>query len=302
MILLYHLIFPDDTPKDASNAGKIIRLSVFKKHINWLMSHYEIVSLADYLLAPEAKRRIVVTFDDGYRETFDLISPFLIENGVPATFFVTTSHLADGQLLWFVYFNALCFENAYQEIIIDGERYSLITEKQRYEAWRTLIRMARESGDAIRFSANFTLKYPLPDTVTRKYLGLTEDQIKQFGDVTPLNLGGHTHRHPYLDQISFQLQKDEMRKNKTILESLSGKPVKYFAYPGGVYNEDAVSAVRQVGFEAACAVQPRHLGEEDRFEMPRVDIYSASLMKLKLKVLGVGNILHRLRGRDDWSN
>ncbi len=251
--------------------------------------------MEDYLKDPDAKRRIVLTFDDGYRETFALISSFLIKNQVPATFFVTTSHLEDGQLLWFVYFNALCFENAYQEIVINEQGYQLTTKKERYKAWRMLIRLARDSGDAVGFSAEFTRNYPLPELITGKYLGLTGEQIAQFGGETMLRLGGHTHRHPFLDQISFRVQMDEMVKNRTLLEELSGKPVRYFAYPGGVYNEEALTAVRQVGFEAACAVKPHHLGADFRFEIPRVDIYSPSLLKLKLKVIGVGNAIQRLR-------
>ena len=297
MILLYHLIFPDSTPKNARNAGKIIRLSAFKKHICWLSKHYEIVSLNNYLKETHPHDKVTITFDDGYEKSFDLVSPFLLENQIPATFFVNTSHLQDGRLLWFVYFNALCFEKVYPEITIDGNIYLLDSQRACLFSWRSLISLARLSGDAIGFSRNYAKNYPLPDQIIEKYLGLTTEQLSSFGKQNLLELGGHTNSHPFLDHITPQEQVDEMEKNKQLLEDISSKPVDYFAYPGGIYDECSIMSVKKVGFTAACAVKPHYLSEESRFELPRVDIYSPALWKFKLKIFGVGDALQQMRSK-----
>lgn len=302
MILLYHLVFPDSTPKDTWNAGKVLRLADFKRQLNWLKRRYKMLSLEEYLDnfladAEDRQRSIALTFDDGYRRTFDLVSPFLIDNGIPATFFVSTAHLEGEGLLWFVYFNALCFEGAYESLRIEDENYLLDSEKACTLAWRRLIALARESGDAIGFSHRYEQRYPLTDHVIQRYLGLTEEQLSGFKDAPDLDLGGHTHRHPYLDQISAQDQLAEMQKNKAILEDLSGQPVRYFAYTGGVYDQTSIEMAKQVGFEAAFAVQPKYLGDDPRFEMPRTDIYAPSLLKLWGKVSGIAPMAKKLRIR-----
>ncbi len=299
MILLYHLIFPDDTPADARNAGKVLKLKDFKRHITWLNKYFNIVSLKEHInLAADRTSSnricIAITFDDGYQRTFDLISPFLVKEEIPVTFFVTTSHLSDDQLLWFVYFNALCFEKTYPDITISGKIYLLNSEKNCYTAWRTLINLARHSGDAIAFSRNFSRDYPLPESIVQKYLGLTEKQISEIGKSPFLALGGHTHHHPYLNQISQKIQYQEMLQNKQILERLSGKPVEHFAYTGGVYNMQSITAAKEAGFHAAFAVNPRRLNAEPLFEIPRTDIYSPSLLKLTLKVTGIVNFARRI--------
>ena len=299
MILLYHLVFPDATLKDAWNAGKVIMLSDFKRHITWLKKRFHIVSLEKYLddqrqNAAHAHRNITITFDDGYRNTFELVSPFLVEENVPTTFFVTTSHLTDGALLWFVYFNALCFEKSYEKLIINAEMYPLTSEKACFIAWRTLINLARTSGDAIAFSRNYTRNYPLPENIIQKYLGLTVKQISRIGASQILELGGHTNSHPYLNQISCDQQLNEMLENKRILEEISKKEVLYFAYTGGVYNADSLAAVERVGFTAAFAVKPRQLGTEYHYEIKRTDIYSASMLKLKLKVYGLVDLARQI--------
>ena len=78
MILLYHLVFPDNTPTDAWNAGKVMRLSQFIRQIEWLRGHYTIVSLNDYLMqVPNGNKVASITFDDGYQKTFDLVHEYL---------------------------------------------------------------------------------------------------------------------------------------------------------------------------------------------------------------------------------
>ena len=296
MILLYHLIFPDSTPSTAWNAGNILRLSSFQKQMLWLKRHLTIVPLSEYTAQVKSnpaysKNHFTITFDDGYHQVFDLVSPFLIQQGIPATFFVTSSHLQDNRLLWFVYLNALSSENVYQSLEIDGNILPLTDAKSKYSTWKRLIHLARLGQDPLGFVQKISRKYPLPEAVLRKYAGLTLEQLASFGKTDLLTLGGHTHSHPYLDQLSEPEQEEQMRINKTILEQASGKPVHYFAYTGGVYNADSIQAVKRVGFQAALAVRPLRLGDDPLLELPRTGIYSPSMVKFIPKALGLAELL-----------
>lgn len=296
MILLYHLVFPDSTPSTAWNAGNILRLSSFQKQMLWLKRHFSIVPLTEYTGQVKSnpaysKNHFTITFDDGYHQVFDLVSPFLIQQGIPATFFVTSSHLQDNRLLWFVYLNALSSENVYQSLEIDGNILPLTDAKSKYSTWKRLIHLARLGQDPLGFVQKISRKYPLPEAVLRKYAGLTLEQLASFGKTDLLTLGGHTHSHPYLDQLSASGQEEQMRVNKTILEEASGKPVHYFAYTGGIYNLDSIQAVKRVGFQAALAVRPLRLGADPLLELPRTGIYSPSMTKFIPKALGLGELL-----------
>lgn len=299
MILLYHLIFPDSTPKDAWNAGLILRLSDFKRQCLWLKKRFQVVSLSDYLggLRQDqnyARAHFSLTFDDGYSQVFDLISPFLLAQQIPATFFSTTSHLEDGELLWFVYFNALCSEKVYSSIKIDDISYPLTSFKASMAAWQKLIGLARSSSRPIEFAREFSKEYPLPKEVLKKYQGITKAQMAQIGKSNLFELGGHTHSHPYLDQISKSAQLEQMQKNKNSLEHTSQKKVRLFAYTGGIYNMDSIAAAKEADFEAAFAIKSYHLGSECHFELPRVDIYSSSMLKFKIKAFGYEKIVRHL--------
>lgn len=290
MILLYHLVFPDSTPKDAWNAGLVLRLKDFKRQCLWVKRNFCFVSLKDYLEGVQqdpkfSRTHFALTFDDGYAQVFDLVSPFLLSENISATFFVATSHLEDNELLWFVYFNALCSEKIYPSLEIEGQTYLLTTDRSSLVAWQKLIALARQSEKPIAFACQFAKKYPLPKAVYQKYLGFSKDQIAFIGQNKILGLGAHTHTHPYLDQLSLEDQFSQIQHNKELLEAISGESVPFFAYTGGIYNADSIAVVKQLGFKAAFVITPRNLGTDWHFEVPRIDIYSKSLVKFLAKTL-----------------
>ncbi len=299
MILLYHLVFPDTTPKGTWNAGLVLRMAQFKRHIFWLKNRYHVLKLDDYTALysqdPQLIRgKLAITFDDGYRSVVYLVAPFFETEHIPATFFCTTRHFEKQDLLWFVYLNALYSERSYDKIALEGCDYQLDTRKPALETWRTLIRKARESGNPISFAVDMAQKYPLPLDVMRKYEGVTKEQLVMIGKSDVLSLGGHTHNHPFLDQLPLDAQIQEMAVNKQILEDLSQSKVSLFAYTGGVYNQDSLIAVRTVNYDAAFAVNPRNLGEDRMLEIPRTDVYSPSLNKLKLGMSVFGKFVKRI--------
>jgi peptidoglycan/xylan/chitin deacetylase (PgdA/CDA1 family) len=92
--LLYHRV-ADTHPNDWT-----IDRDRFRYQMDWLKQNCDLVTLA------EAQRRVAagkndlptvcVTFDDGYAENCDFAIPWLIENQIPVTYFVTTDNILTG--------------------------------------------------------------------------------------------------------------------------------------------------------------------------------------------------------------
>jgi peptidoglycan/xylan/chitin deacetylase (PgdA/CDA1 family) len=262
-----------------------------------LAKHYRIVSLAEYMASsqrPEFKMKklAAITFDDGFRLTFDCIFPFLLKNNIPVTVFVATGHLEHGDLLWFSYLKALCFEKTYEMLKIFQHSFPLQHLSQRIRAWNTLRTLAKASGDPVRFCKELAQKYPLHhEIIPFLYAGMTYDQLGAAAASSLVELGAHTHTHPYLDQMTKKGQEQEIVESGRILSKLTGKPIRYFAYPSGEYDLDTLDLVKSAGYDAAFAVLPKNLGTNNyRFQIGRVGIYSASLFKLQLKALGVADL------------
>lgn len=288
MIFMYHGVLPEGAPEARWCAGQALPLQSVQRQLEWLARRFRIVSVSEYLaVAPRKQNRQVaaITFDDGAKETFENVAPILRREGLPATLFVSTGHLCGGPLLWFSYLNALCFERVYAEVTVDGRRLRLGTLGEKKQARRDLGAMAKTSRRPSDFVARMGTAYPLPAETLEQYGGMTADQLEVAGTDDLLEIGSHTLAHPYLTFISPGEQTREISDSKQILSTLTGRPVRYFAYPGGDYDGAILARVRDAGYEAAFATRPRNVGCA-RFEIGRVGIYSRSMLKLKLKAAG----------------
>src|SRR5262245_45201524 len=78
---------------------------VFERQIAFLARRYRCISMDDLLeaflsggLLP--RNAAVVTFDDGYRDNYDVAYPILRRHKVPAIFYLATGALQGGEPLW----------------------------------------------------------------------------------------------------------------------------------------------------------------------------------------------------------
>ena len=77
----------------------------FRAQLAYLTKHYHIIplrTLVDALTNDTSipERSVVLTFDDGFRDNYDIAFPILQEFKAPATIFVVTDALSDGRLPW----------------------------------------------------------------------------------------------------------------------------------------------------------------------------------------------------------
>jgi peptidoglycan/xylan/chitin deacetylase (PgdA/CDA1 family) len=300
MILLYHNIVEDSYPADRWYFGMGLPVSCFKQQLRWLMSHRRVVSLNAYLDLTAfgslpARDVVALTFDDGLASTFQRVFPLLRESAVPATFFISTSHLGNGRMLWFSYLNALCFEDTYEEIEAGGSRFKLTSLEQRTSARHSLGAIARMSGNPRSFTEELADAYPLPSSITHEYVGMSHDQLSLMSRCVYLEGGAHTVCHPYLDQLSMDEQAEEIIQGKSQLSELLGKPVRYFAYPSGDYDQNTLRLVGEAGFDAAFTTNPRHSGRQSRFEIERTGIYSKTFSRFWLKTHGALRVARLVR-------
>jgi peptidoglycan/xylan/chitin deacetylase (PgdA/CDA1 family) len=118
---------------------------------------------------------------------------------------------------------------------------------------------------------------------------LTWTQVREAA-AHGVELAGHSHSHPQLDQIDDAVLREELSRNKTLLEDEIGKPITTMAYPYGYSNSRVRQAVAAAGYEAACAVDNAlAVRSHDRFSMPRLTVgRSTTMTKFQAAVAGSG--------------
>ncbi len=119
---------------------------------------------------------------------------------------------------------------------------------------------------------------------------LTADGIRRVADAG-VEIGSHGLTHVDLTRADDALLTAETTGSRALLEELTGRPVTGFCYPYGTVDRRAVDAVRDAGYDYACAIDPGRLNGPH--VLPRVHVgQNDTAVRLFLK-----RRLHRLRRR-----
>lgn len=101
-------------------------------------------------------------------------------------------------------------------------------------------------------------------------------QVREAAD-TGVEIAGHSHSHPQLDQLPDDRLRLELRRNKELLEERVGRPVSTMAYPYGYSSARVRRAVRAAGYRAACAVNNAIAADRhDILALPRLTVGRAT--------------------------
>lgn len=71
-------------------------------------------------------------------------------------------------------------------------------------------------------------------------------------------IAGHGLFHSALNSVGTPLASYEITEDKRRLEALSGKPLRMFAYPFGVYDNDVIEILKQAGYQGARTIRSTH--------------------------------------------
>ncbi len=90
-------------------------------------------------------------------------------------------------------------------------------------------------------------------------------------------IGSHTLSHSRLTLVNLEIAREEIERSRMILETLLNAPVKSFAYPFGLVNDQVKELVKKSGYSFACAsyTGPPSVAQ-DLFEIRRIKVHNTS--------------------------
>lgn len=78
---------------------------------------------------------------------------------------------------------------------------------------------------------------------------MTKEQVRQLSDEGHV-IGSHTYDHKNVRQYNSDDWVDQVQKPSIQLQTITGKPVEYFAYPFGLWNKEAIARLKDHEFKA----------------------------------------------------
>ena len=262
LILNFHRIYNfnrinlDKYPFDQSLFG--ISSENFQEIMTWLKMNYEFISEEELLFLRSQERRfknlrIMITFDDGYRDNFELAFPILSHLKIPATFFIPTLNMSERTLFWWDIIAFLVKQSQKHSIYFQGMSYSIRSGSEKIKVAQTLIERVKNYSpyrrplishsqspaetDPSRYLQNLAdlTGVQLPNRETQSSELMTWENLKEISAAHDLGMaiGSHTHTHAILATLSEEEQRSELRVSKSILEDKLGVTIKSLAYPVG---------------------------------------------------------------------
>jgi peptidoglycan/xylan/chitin deacetylase (PgdA/CDA1 family) len=160
--------------------------------------------------------------------------------------------------------------------------YTAITLRQFWRAARGLadlpsnpVILTDDDGDpSARTFARILDRYGLVGTYfVNNVSPLTRRQIRSLAESGSVE--AHTVSHVALSGLDYEEQVTEIAENRAYLEEITGRSVRFLAWPYGDVNESAIEAATAAGIEAAFALggTAADLDVIDRYTIPRITIF-----------------------------
>lgn len=305
LILLYHRI----AELDADPQLLAVSPRNFREHLKIIRRRFNPISL-DQLLSAHAARdippnNVVVTFDDGYADNFEIAAPLLAEYRIPATIFVTPRVESVAREFWWDDLERIvlasprvpadlrleCGGAVHEWHIADGSNdrpsesgWNVLSREpvsERQGLYLFLCHLLRPMRDDHRSSTIDELRAwaGAAEIIRPSHRSMSHEQLRATAGHDLIEIGAHTLTHPQLSTLSVNRQLDEILGSRSELERIIAQPVTSFAYPFGCrgdFGEESAAMARCAGFHCACANSgkppvsaARVTADADVFALPR---------------------------------
>lgn len=288
-ILQFHRVPAQVDPLSPTEMGQV----EFEKILDFFMSCTRILPLGEATRALARNklpdRAVALTFDDGYAEWVDVISPVLRSRNLHATFFVTTEQLT-GATMWHERINAAVRALPEQAAVLPygfGSFADLRVFKHR-------ARLALELQERFKYVPLAERNLAIAALEAQATVPLERPQSFDEASVRHLHnqgfdIGGHTIHHPILNQSDDAEALAEIGGSKERLEGIIGAPVTLFAYPNGRplrdFSTRHVEMVKACGYHAAVITGGGVAqGSSDPFQLPRFTPWGNEPTRMALQV------------------
>lgn len=190
---------------------------------------------------------VLLTFDDGLRDHYDVVKPILESHGVQGVFCVSSRPLLEKRAVAVHKIHRLRAElggDALRQALM--ERVAFETTDEIDEASRTTYRYDTPEDARLKYMINFILPHDAVDAATSDMLPMVGLDDERFcretymtgGEIADLCAGGHLiaahgDRHIPLARYDAQDLNTDLKRNVGALEKATGEAVTWLSYPYG---------------------------------------------------------------------
>lgn len=297
LVLMYHRIIDPGNLGDLDRRflypGMYVTKRAFEMQMEYVSRNYRVIDAAQLVSAVKNGEELptntcVITFDDGWKDTYTHAFPVLKRHNLPATIFLVSDYVGTNRMFWpekvslllSKYLASGGLEGRWAASCITMERiglsfllsnpYLTLTNKitKFIEAMKALGPDNRDR--VIRELEEVLLVHHIEIAYSERMI-LTWDEVAEMS-MNRITFGSHTETHPILTKIPLPEAAQEIAQSKIAIEEHLGTVCSSFCYPNGDYNHQIKERVMA---HYSCAFTT-HIGfvkpHDDPFALKRMGI------------------------------
>ncbi len=319
VVLTYHGVFPTGYKIVAPGLdGNLVSPDSLRHQFLFLKEHYNVITPREFLLWCEAghelpPRSVLLTCDDGLRNSLVDMLPILQEFEFECLFFVTGASLSPtATMLWYeeLYLMFVAAPEIFTLELLDIGLQTEACRQEKRSLWWELVRKLSQFDmnrrrtflERIRMqlglAERWDAEYHEDPALSRRFLMLNMPELHRLASAG-MCIGAHTLSHPMLSQSSPDVAWSEISESKRNLEQTLGQEVWALAYPFGDLSSITLRELQMAkgaGFKGAFLNVDGDFGTKTpKFALPRVHITGEmSLAEFEAHVSGFHRSLQEL--------
>lgn len=309
VIFTLHRVLPDAPAEFAPNAI----LQVTPAFLDYTIKRVRKLGL-DIVTLDEAVRRIasdeparkfiVFSFDDAYRDNLAFALPILRANNCPFTLYVPTA-LVDGVgEVWWQALEEIIARQAVVDVPVSGDtlHFDTATLAEKQAAYDTIYWRMRTMPEAERVMLIRALAERHGFDLDRHCRSLIMDwtELKTFANEPLCTIGAHTVHHFELAKLTPKKARTEIEQSRQIIEAKFGVRPQHLSYPVGGFASAGpreYALAKELGFQSGVTTLPGGVYPGDREKLhalPRVSLNGLFQQRRFVDVFATGAIFSTL--------
>lgn len=271
-IVMFHRVAEDSTPDDFDEHLTVTK-DAFEETVVFLKRHFQVVDIMEGVERSHSNGRPVcaITFDDGWRDNYDVAFPILKKHGVPATIFLCAGLVGTSHQFW--------FERVHQLVNGVADAEDGLSRIRTYCGPLTSSEVLKDIHDnrTLIWQINHRLKGLHPDRINEwldeaeSHFAITPgrtrnllnwEEIREMSKHS-ISFGSHGMSHSILTVLSKEEKYYELAQSKRILSEKNINFIPAISFPNGNYDQETINIAEEVGYRVllTASINPCGYGE-----------------------------------------
>lgn len=270
-IVTYHRVLPlADVREHCVQPGMYVTPDVFERHLDFLSAQFQLLTFSELLTLWETRRwdatvrYCVITFDDGWLDTYQHAWPILKRHRVPATVFLPTAYIGTNRWFWPDRLGLVMRNHCREGLSVRQVRARRL---QREFPWFATAAAALEQGDTDAviewckqqsqghidafldlWAEDLKMCYPARRAV------MNWEETREMSSAG-VEFGSHSVSHRIMTTLSRTDLAEEAEESLSMLRRQGLNPIPVFCYPNGSWSPRVAESVEAAGYRAATTTQ-----------------------------------------------